>query len=53
LDNLRVWSVTGKLILTVEDVQDEINISELHNGIYMVELISGQTRQVQRLVIAK
>ncbi|MFT6198959.1 MAG: hypothetical protein ACJAQ2_000731, partial [Vicingaceae bacterium] len=25
----------------------------LHNGIYMVELISGQTRQVQRLVIAK
>jgi hypothetical protein len=53
LDNLRVWSVTGKLILTVEDVQDEINISELHNGIYMVELILGQTRQVQRLVIAK
>jgi len=53
LENLRIWSITGTLVLAMENVPDEVNISELSNGIYMVELISDYSREVQRLVIAK
>jgi PKD repeat protein len=52
-----VYSVVGKLVYTTTisagNTQLNINLSDLSNGMYMVELLSGSDKGIQRLVINK
>lgn len=50
-----VYSMVGKLVHSQElsgaTISHTLNLSNLSNGVYMVELVSGSERGIQRLVI--
>jgi hypothetical protein len=56
---LRVVDLTGRLVMennypaSADRLQVQLETSTWAEGIYLVEVISGSTRQIQRLVIAR
>ncbi|MES2764026.1 MAG: T9SS type A sorting domain-containing protein [Bacteroidota bacterium] len=58
---LEVYDLKGILIRTIVDVADQyegkyqipVNLSELPNGIYLISLIKGDKKSVERLVIER
>jgi len=52
---LNIFNVTGELVKTLKlnQSQQKINISELHNGIYFVEIKSEQGTRKQKLIIQR
>ncbi|MBN1462707.1 MAG: T9SS type A sorting domain-containing protein [Paludibacteraceae bacterium] len=52
---LNIYSVTGKLITSYSFLQDkyQMDVSNLENGIYFVEIISNQWKKSQKLIIQR
>jgi len=53
INEIIIRNITGKLVLNVinPDFNESINVSELGNGIYLIEAVSGVNRKVQKLII--
>jgi hypothetical protein len=58
--SLHIFDITGRLVETmlngkIESGNHEIkwNATQFSSGIYFVELVSGQNRSVQKLVLLK
>jgi hypothetical protein len=52
---LYIYNVLGKLIrvITLQDIQQFIDISDLKNGIYLLEIKSNNLSNVQKLIIQR
>lgn len=52
---LNIYSVTGSLIKTeiLKNNQNQINVCDLHNGIYFIEINSNKYSVIQKLIIQK
>ena len=50
--DLRILDLTGKLLLSKENIQHEmIDMQQFGSGIYLVEVSAGNARSVQRVVV--
>ncbi len=52
-DELKIYDVSGKIALSIQNPGDEINVSKLSNGIYFVELSNDKGKQRKKLIIQK
>ena len=50
-DVIRIFDVMGKEILTLNNVEQEIDLSNFQNGIYFVTILSGNVTAIQKLII--
>lgn len=50
-DVIRIFDVMGKEILTLNNVEQEIDLSNFQNGIYFVTILSGNLTASQKLII--
>lgn len=50
IDNLQLYDVMGKRILN-RNVTDQLNVSQLNSGIYVLKVISGTTSQTFKIII--
>jgi hypothetical protein len=52
---LNIYNITGKLVRTeiLQQNQQQINVEELKNGVYMVEIKSNSVTKNQKLIIQK
>jgi len=50
---LKIYNITGSLVKTelVKENQQQINVSDLNNGIYMVEIKSKNVTYKKKLII--
>lgn len=53
IDLIRVYDISGRLMMeqTVNGLRTTLNTSSLHNGIYLVQVISGNQTRVQKLQV--
>jgi hypothetical protein len=49
---VNIYDITGKKVISTELFGDEtsVDVSSIHSGIYFVELISGETKVVKKLI---
>ncbi|MFT7344937.1 MAG: hypothetical protein ACI9XP_001529 [Lentimonas sp.] len=53
IETVEIYSVTGQLVKSVEmnSVTSKINVEGLKSGSYVIELLSGENKQTERLII--
>ncbi len=51
---LRLYNITGELIMTTElrSMEAQLDLSSLSNGIYMVQLISGENSVSRKIIVS-
>tara|TARA_B110000285_G_C14675659_1_gene402374 strand:- start:222 stop:494 length:273 start_codon:yes stop_codon:yes gene_type:complete len=50
LKSMEITSTTGKLVMKMEELKEEINVSELPTGIYFLNIIHEQGKETIRFV---
>ncbi|MUU79325.1 T9SS type A sorting domain-containing protein [Winogradskyella endarachnes] len=49
IESLKLYNISGQLILENRN-SNTINVSELTNGIYLLEVVSGSTKMIERII---
>ena len=49
----KIYSIQGQLMKTLTQVEDIIDVSDLPNGIFILNLVSGKETVVRKIVIEK
>ncbi len=47
---LNVYDLNGKLVYTIADTREQINLSSLSSGTYVIEILGDSFRQTERLI---
>jgi hypothetical protein len=52
---LKIWTATGKLVRTehLTSFHPHVNVQDLPNGVYMIEIATPSASVAQRMVIAR
>ena len=48
---IEIFDVLGKSVLRIDNVQNEVNISELNSGLYFVHIALGDQKATKKLVV--
>ncbi|WP_396177157.1 family 16 glycosylhydrolase [Flavobacterium sp.] len=51
IDRIEIYNMTGILALTATEISDKIDISRLPAGIYILNIYSGNERNVRKLIV--
>ena len=49
--DIEIFDMLGKSVLRVNDVQNEVNISDLNSGLYFVQMTLGTQRATKKLIV--
>jgi len=49
--DIEIFDMLGKSVLRVNDVQNEVNISDLNSGLYFVQMTLGTQQATKKLII--
>jgi hypothetical protein len=50
IENIRVYSLSGKQLLEVSDFENSVDVSGLSEGIYFVEILSEEGKSIQKFI---
>ena len=48
---IEIFDVLGKSVLRIDNVQNEVNVSELNSGLYFVHIALGDQKATKKLVV--
>ena len=48
IEKIKVYSISGQIILTSENVQNSIDVSGLSEGFYFLEIFSAEGSSIQK-----
>ena len=51
IEKIRVYSISGQIILAFENVQNSIDVSSLSEGLYFLEIFSSEGKSIQKIII--
>jgi len=49
--DIEIFDMLGKSVLRVNDVQNEVNISDLNSGLYFVQMKLGTQQAIKKLIV--
>ena len=49
--DIEIFDMLGKSVLRVNDVQNEVNISDLNSGLYFVQMTLGTQQATKKLIV--
>jgi hypothetical protein len=53
IDVINIFDITGRQVFTKKFITNDIDISKYKNGVYLFEIIIGQKKYLQRIIISR